>query len=144
MQAQRSRRRAISPVTPTNPRRSTHILPNQIQVKEGTKYFCDFDTLNYRRKINAIQDSQVASSLALSVNLKNLNTSEQQLHKQIFTNNGSEINYEKDIMKKGTYDPPPSPVSSYNEQMFPPALGTSLSRVPSCTGDSPMQHDKIG
>jgi hypothetical protein len=76
--------------------------------------------------------------------LKNLNTSEQQLHKQIFTNNGSEINYEKDIMKKGTYDPPPSPVSSNNEQMFPPALGTSLSRVPSCTGDSPMQHDKIG
>lgn len=102
------------------------------------KYYCDFDTHNYRRKINAIQDSQVASSLALSVNLKNLNTSEH--HKQqIFTNNGSEINYDKDILKKGTYDPPPSPVSS-NNQMFPPAL----SRVPSITGDSPMQHDKNG
>lgn len=130
------RRRATSPVTPTTSR-----LPTQTTVKNAAaRYYCDFDTHRRRKSnINATQDSQVASSLALSCNLKKLNTSEHKPQQQIFTNTGSEINYEKDIMKKGTYDPPPSPVSSSNDQMFPP----HLSRVPSITGDSPMQPEKV-
>jgi len=79
----------------------------------------------------------VSSNQGISVNLKNLNTSCGQ--QKMFNDNGSKINIEKDIMKKGTYDPPPSPVSS-NNQMFPPAL----SRVPSLCADSPMQPDKNG